>query len=86
MITQEAAEALCVEFVSKYLKDAVPCTAEDIANMLMKLISVAGVTMYRVAGPEVTLNRMIQTAAFCCRMPVPDEIVVEKRPKPQVKH
>jgi hypothetical protein len=86
MISQESAETLCVEFVSKYLKDATPCTAEDIANMLMKLVSVAGVTMYRIVGQEETMKRMIQTAAFCCRLPVPDEIVVEKRPKTRTKH
>jgi len=86
MISQEAAETLCVEFVSKYLKDATPCTAEDIANMLMKLVSVAGLTMYRVVGQQETMNRMIQTAAFCSRLPVPDEIVIEKRQKPRTKH
>lgn len=86
MITQEDAQERCLAFLNDYLKAAAPCSAEDIANLLMKLISAAGLTMYEVVGQEETMGRMIRTAAFCCRLPAPNEVVIERREKPQTKH
>lgn len=86
MITKEQAETTCIEIVTKYLDDAHPASADDVANLLTKLVGVAANEMFKRVGTEETLNRMIAATAVACGMPVPDAIVVERRPKPETAH
>lgn len=86
MITEKEAEERCKQFLQDYLKSAAPCSNEDVANMLMKLALMAGLTMYQIVGKEETFQRMIKTTAVACRMPVPNEVAVESRPTPKTKH
>lgn len=71
MITEKEAEKRCLEFLDEYLKSAAPCSEQDEADMLMKMMGVAGLAMYRVVGKEETFKRMISTTAFCCRILLP---------------
>jgi len=64
MVTQAEAEVLARAAIQKYLNDCNLQTTDDAGNALMKLVSVAGVTMAAVAGGAEAVARLEATAAF----------------------
>lgn len=67
MVTQEEAEALARTAVQTYLNACNLQTVEDAGNALMKLVSVAGVTMCATLGQEDAVARLEGTAAFIAK-------------------
>lgn len=64
MVTQAEAEALAKSAIQTYLNACQLQTVEDAGNALMKLVSVAGVTMCATIGQAEAVARLEGTAAF----------------------
>lgn len=64
MITQQEAEALAKQHMTDYVNSCGCQTNEDVANVLMKLVSVCGVGMCAVVGNADAVARMQGTTAF----------------------
>lgn len=64
MITSQEAEALAIKAMDDYVGQCDCKTDEDVANVLMKLCSVAGVAMSMRVGRIDAVNRLIGTANF----------------------
>lgn len=67
MVTQQEAEELARKSIQEYLKSCNPVTVKDAGNALMKLFSVAGVTMVSAVGYEEAVARMLGTADFIAK-------------------
>ena len=64
MITQEDAENLARKHVTDYVNSCNCDTNEDAANVLMKLLSVCGVSMVALVGYSDAVDRMQGTTDF----------------------
>lgn len=64
MITQEEAEALARQHMTDYVNSCNCQTEEDVANVLMKLVSVCGIGMCAVVGNADAVARMQGTTNF----------------------
>ena len=62
--TPDEAERLAVKAVSDYLTACGMTDRDQIGNYLMKLCSVAGVTMANADGADDAFNRLLGTAQF----------------------
>lgn len=67
MVTQSEAEALAKTAIQTYLNACHLQTVEDAGNALMKLVSVAGVTMCATIGQQEAVARLEGTAAFIAK-------------------
>ena len=67
MVTQAEAELLAKDAIQNYLNACRLQTVEDAGNALMKLVSVAGVTMCATLGQDEAVARMEGTAAFIAK-------------------
>lgn len=64
MITQQEAEILARQHMTDYVNSCGCQTTEDVANVLMKLVSVCGVGMCAVVGNADAVARMQGTTDF----------------------
>lgn len=67
MVSQAEAEALAQKFMQEYVNACKCDTTEDVGNVLMKLVSVAGIAMIAVEGHETAVSRMQGTANYIAR-------------------
>jgi len=70
MVTSEQAEALARIALRSYVENCNIETTEDIANALMKLVSVAGVTMLAHVGQDEAVARLQGTTNFVAGLQV----------------
>lgn len=64
MITPQEAEALARQHMADYVNSCACQTNEDVANVLMKLASVCGVSMCAVVGYRDAVARLEGVAGF----------------------
>lgn len=64
MITPDEAEALATTAMQEYIIACECNSREDIANVLMKLVSVCAVGMAAAVGRDEAADRLIGTANF----------------------
>lgn len=64
MITQQEAEKLAKQHMTDYVNKCGCQTQEDVANVLMKLVSVCGVGMSAVVGNHDAVARLEGVASF----------------------
>jgi len=64
MITPDEAEALATTAMQQYINACHCDSREDIANVLMKLVSVCGIGMSAVVGRDDAADRLIGTANY----------------------
>lgn len=64
MISQAAAETLARKVLQQFVNDCHCQSEQDIANVLMKACSVAGVMMVATVGQNEAFDRLYGTAAF----------------------
>lgn len=69
MITQAIAEKLAINVVQDYVNQCDCETNEDVANVLMKLASVCGISICAVVGKHEAVARMEGTAEFIKNTP-----------------
>ena len=67
MVSQEQAELLARDAIQTYCNACHLQTAKDAANALMKLVSVAGVTMAAIVGADEAAERLTGTGEFVRR-------------------
>lgn len=67
MITANEADTLARETIAGYLNACKLESPDDAANALMKLASLAGVTMCMVVGQDEAVQRMEATAAHVAK-------------------
>jgi hypothetical protein len=64
MITPHEADGLAKRMVTEYINTCECDTEQDVANVLMKLSSMCGMTMCAVVGHEEAFARMDGTAKY----------------------
>jgi Lon protease-like protein len=64
MITPSQAEALAQHVMQEYVKQCECDTNEDVANVLMKMVSMCGLGMCAVVGQADAVDRLESTAAY----------------------
>lgn len=64
MITPDEAEVLATTAVQQYIKSCECNGRQDIANVLMKLVSVCGIGMTAMVGRDDAAARLIGTANY----------------------
>lgn len=67
MISQAEAEDLARKHLQEYVNACNCNTTEDVGNVLMKLVSVAGIAMIAVEGHETAVSRLVGTAEYIAR-------------------
>lgn len=67
MIKPAEAEALAKKLMEDYVKACDCATQEDVGNVLMKLVSVAGLGMCAVVGQAEAVQRLAGTAAHIAK-------------------
>lgn len=77
MIHHSQAEALSVAALHKYIGDCQTQTPTDVCNALMKMVSVAGVLMWKTQGRMDAVARLQGTAAFISKLPALPERFVD---------
>lgn len=66
-ITSEKAEELAKKAVAEYLSNCQLQDTSQIGDVLMKLVSVAGVVMAQAEGSEAAYQRLVGTAVFVAK-------------------
>ena len=64
MITSSDAESLAQQMMQDYVNKCGCASHEDVANVLMKLVSMCGLGMCAVVGQGEAVKRLEQTAAY----------------------
>jgi len=67
MITSRAAEVLAQTAMQSYVNQCKCETAEDVANVLMKLVSMCGLGMCAVVGKEESVARLQGTTDYIAK-------------------
>lgn len=67
MITQQEAEALAQSTIQDYVAKCGGDSAEDVANVLMKLASMCGLGMCATVGHNEAVARLEGTAAYIAK-------------------
>lgn len=66
-ITQQEAEELAKKAVTDYITACALQDTSQIGNVLMKLVSVAGVVMAQAEGSDAAYHRLVGTAVFVAK-------------------
>lgn len=63
MVTQETAERMCNKLVEAYINECKPGDMDDVRNLVLKLLSMAGLALAATQGKEVAVDliRMVAT-------------------------
>lgn len=69
MVTPNEAEALAQKHLQAYVNACNCQTPQDVANVLMKVTSVAGIFMSAAVGQDEAVARLQGTAEFIARQP-----------------
>lgn len=64
MITPQEADELAKKTIETYVNACNCMTSKDVGNVLMKLVSSAGLSMKAVEGREVAVDRLLSTAWY----------------------
>lgn len=67
MITPEEAENLSQKAIEEYVKACKCQSREDIANVLMKLVSMSGAAMCQVVGVNDAVQRMRESTDYIAK-------------------
>lgn len=67
MITPQEAEALAQKTMQDYVNACKCDSAQDVANALMKLVSMCGLGMCAVVGQPEAVDRLEGTAAYIAK-------------------
>lgn len=69
MIDRDEAQQRVQDIIKDYLAEAQPANMQDVGNLLMNLISVAGVTLVTAVGHQEAVDRIQGTVDYIAENP-----------------